>query len=307
MKLIHGFDDPEAYRGGYVAIGNFDGVHRAHQQMVSTLVDLARNDGVPAVVLTFSPHPMQLLNPDKAPPSLSTLKRKTGLLGACGVDCVIAYPTDRTLLNLTPGEFFERIIQRELEARGLVEGPNFCFGRNRSGTVETLQSLCSAGGLHLRIVPAVTIGEQLVSSSAVRELISRGDIMDAVELLGHPYRIQGRVVKGASRGASIGFPTANLDEVKTLLPADGVYAGVVHWAGRKYAAAVNLGPNPTFGDATRKLEVHLLDFTGDLYGKDLEVDFLVRIRDTKTFEDADALRVQLVHDVEQVRACADVV
>ena len=304
MELQRGFDNPAAYRGGYVSIGNFDGVHRGHQSIVSVLVAQARQAGVTAVVLTFDPHPIHLLRPQHAPPSLSTIDRKAELLQGCGVDCVIAYPTDEALLDLTPEQFFERIIRSELNVLGLVEGPNFFFGRDRAGDIETLHSLCDGAGLSLDVVPALQFGDRMVSSSAIRSDIAAGRVSHAVDLLGHPYRLQGNAVKGAERGSVLGFPTANLEQIETLLPADGVYAGMAQVSGTSLAAAVNIGHNPTFDEAMRKVEVHLIDFNGDLYGERLEVDLFERVRDIVQFDSVEALKQQLLNDVEQVRAVA---
>jgi riboflavin kinase/FMN adenylyltransferase len=304
MELQRGFDNPAAFRGGYVSIGNFDGVHRGHQSIVSMLVAKAQQAGVPAVVLTFDPHPIHLLRPQHAPPSLSTINRKAELLQGCGVDCVIAYPTDEALLDLTPEQFFERIIRSEMNVLGLVEGPNFFFGRDRAGDIETLHSLCDAAGLSLDVVPALQFGDRMVSSSAIRSDIAAGRVSHAVDLLGHPYRLQGNVVKGAERGSDLGFPTANLEQIETLLPADGVYAGMAHVSGRTFAAAINIGHNPTFDEAMRKVEVHLIDFTGDLYGERLDVDLFERVRDIVQFDSVEALKQQLSSDMEQVRAVA---
>ena len=304
MELQRGFDNPAAFRGGYVSIGNFDGVHRGHQSIVSVLVAKARQAGVPAVVLTFDPHPIHLLRPQHAPPSLNAIDRKAELLQGCGVDCVIAYPTDEALLDLTPEQFFESIIRNELNVLGLVEGPNFFFGRDRAGDIETLHSLCDANGLSLDVVPALQFGERMVSSSAIRSDIAAGRMSHAVELLGHPYRLQGHVVKGAERGSDLGFPTANLEQIETLLPADGVYAGMAHVSGRTFAAAINIGHNPTFDEAMRKVEVHLIDFTGDLYGERLDVDLFERVRDIVQFDSVEALKQQLSSDIEQVGAVA---
>jgi riboflavin kinase/FMN adenylyltransferase len=304
MDLQRGFENPAAYRGGYVSIGNFDGVHRGHQSIVSTLVAKARQAGVPAVVLTFNPHPIHLLRPHHAPPSLSSLDRKAELLQGCGIDCVIAYPTDEALLDLTPEQFFEGIIRSELNVLGLVEGPNFFFGRDRAGDIETLHSLCDAAGLSLDIVPALQFGDRMVSSSAVRSDIAAGRVSHAVELLGHPYRLQGNVVKGAERGSDIGFPTANLEQIETLLPGDGVYAGMAQVGGTSFAAAINVGHNPTFGEAKRKVEVHLIDFTGDLYGERLDVDLFEQLRDIVQFDSVEDLKQQLSSDVEHARAVA---
>lgn len=303
MQLLRGFTDSDRYRGGYVAIGNFDGVHLGHQRMIGTLVAQARAAGVPAVVMTFDPHPIALLAPGRVPPSLSTLERKAELIEACGVDALIAYPTDQTLLDLTPEEFFQQIIRGRLQAVGLVEGPNFCFGRDRGGDVQTLRQLCERDGLQLTIVEAVAGDEvEMVSSSAIRKAIGEGRIADAVAMLGHPYRLTGRVESGARRGTGLGFPTANITGVQTLLPPDGVYAGGCEIDGATYPAAVHLGPNPTFAEQTRKLEVHVIDFAGDLYDRTLSVDLIDRVRDTMRFDDANALQQQLQRDVAAVRA-----
>jgi riboflavin kinase / FMN adenylyltransferase len=302
MRLLRGFTDPDSYRGGYVAIGNFDGVHRGHQKMVSALVEQARGEEVPAVVMTFDPHPITLLAPGQVPPSLSTLERKAELIEKLGVDVLIAYPTDRALLDLAPEEFFRRILRRELNARGLVEGPNFFFGRDRAGDIELLGKLCRDEGMSLTIVePVLSAVGTLVSSSAIRKAIGEGRIAEAVIMLGHPYRLTGTVESGARRGTGLGFPTANLSGIGTLLPADGVYAGQSPVDGTCYPAAVHLGPNLTFHEGDRKLEIHLVGYQGDLYGRRLSVDLLDRVRDIMRFEDLESLRSQLAADVELVR------
>ena len=206
MTLLYDFNPAAGYRGGYVAIGNFDGVHRGHQSMISMLVDRAGAADVPAVVLTFEPHPIQLLRPGQAPPSLSTLERKAQLLQQGGVDFVIAYQTNQQLLNLAPEEFFETIVREQLEARGLVEGPNFFFGKDRAGDVEALDRLCKAAGMTLDVVPPFALGDQLVSSSAIREAMSRGEFSRAIEMLGHPYRLRGRSCSRRREGAPVGLP-----------------------------------------------------------------------------------------------------
>jgi riboflavin kinase / FMN adenylyltransferase len=215
---------------------------------------------------------------------------------------VIAYPTDRKLLQLTPEEFFDAVIVAELRARGVVEGPNFCFGKNRKGNIDTMRELCRARGVLIDVVEPVAGPEGIVSSSAIRSLIAAGSLEEAVRLLGHPYRIRGRVVEGARRGRSIGFPTANLAGIETLLPGDGVYAATACLEGRLFAAAVNVGPNPTFEESRRKFEVHLIDFSGDLYGCFLDVDLQQRIRETRRFEGRDELVRQIAEDVSAVRA-----
>ncbi|MEX0726096.1 MAG: bifunctional riboflavin kinase/FAD synthetase [Planctomycetaceae bacterium] len=300
--MFERFGDPERYRGGIVSIGNFDGVHRGHQSMIEALVADARRQRVPAVVMTFDPHPLYLIRPKDAPPQLCTLQHKIELLAARGVDTILPYPTDWDLLKLTPEEFFEQIVCRQLQARGLVEGPNFCFGRHRAGDIAKLRELCEAAEKSLQVVSPVEQQGQLVSSSRIRSLLTDGDFAAAASLLGHPYRLTGRVGQGEQRGRLLGFPTANLTEIETLLPADGVYAGEVTFDKRnRYAAAVHVGSNPTFHQAERKVEVHLLDFSGDIYGESLSVDLHDRIRDTQKFGNVDELKAQLHRDLTRVR------
>jgi len=300
MVLLRRFEKPSLYRGGYVSIGNFDGVHRGHRKITERVRGLADADGVPAVIMTFDPHPLALLRPGHVPPSLTTLEHKAALLELAGATCVVAYPTDRKLLQLTPEEFFDAVIVAELQAKGIVEGPNFCFGKDRKGDIGTLQDLCRLRGVALHVAEPVG-GEAMVSSSAIRSLIDEGRLAEAVELLGHPYRLRGEVVGGARRGQTIGFPTANLARIETLLPRDGVYGGIARIDGRSFAAAINIGPNPTFDESQRKVEVHLIDFTGDLYGCWLDVDLLQRLRETRKFESRDELVRQISLDVAAAR------
>ena len=304
MQVVQGFSDRAAYRGGWVAIGNFDGVHRGHREMIAALVRHARRAGVRAVVFTFEPHPISLLRPAQMPPAITTLSRKLELLEETGVDTVLVYPTDRTLLEMTARQFFDAIVIEEFHAAGLVEGPNFCFGRGREGDIAMLQEFCRASQRELVIVSPVTVGAKLVSSSVVRNLLVAGAVATAAELLGTPYRLRGLVGHGAERGRTIGFPTANLFETPTVLPAEGVYAGRALVAGRGYAAAINIGANPTFGEQARKIEVHLLDFSGNLYDRWLDVDFLVRLRETRPFPSREALINQLQADIAQTRSLA---
>jgi riboflavin kinase/FMN adenylyltransferase len=307
MHVQRGFQQPDQSRGGWVTIGNFDGVHRGHQSMLATLVARASAAGVPAVVMTFDPHPIALLRPQQTPPALSLLDHKLELFEKHGIDTVVVYPTDQALLRLTPDEFFRDIVLGQLDAIGLVEGPNFFFGHHRAGNVQTLKTLCEESGRLLEVVPAVIVNGQMISSSEVRSRIASGRIAEAVEMLGHPYRVSGVVQAGAMRGRTIGFPTANLAEIATLLPPDGVYAGACTVGEQAYPAAINLGPNPTFGESARKCEAHLIGFAGDLYGRTLDVDFLARVRDVVRFESSDALKQQLNRDLETVRALANAV
>jgi riboflavin kinase/FMN adenylyltransferase len=305
MDVFRGLDDVANCQNGFVSIGNFDGVHRGHQSMIAALIRNAREHKAPAIVFTFDPHPIALLRPGQSPPPLSTTERKIERLSQCGVDGVIVYPTDQGLLQLTPREFFDRIVLGRLKARGLVEGPNFFFGHNRAGNIDTLREFCAAAGIELAIVPPVVVGDHLVSSSEIRRLIADGRVREAGNLLGATYRVSGTVVRGAERGRTIGFPTANLEGIRTVLPRDGVYAGRALVGSTWFAAGINIGLSPTFADQERKFEVHLIDFAGDLYGCRVAVELAERLRDTVRFDGIESLKTQLAIDIDRARALAE--
>lgn len=299
MKLYQSLDElPADFFAGALTIGNFDGVHRGHAHLLSRLKQRASEAGGPSVVFTFEPHPVRLLRPDAAPAPLTWVARKAELLARLDIDCVIAYPTSREFLALSANEYFQQIICDQLKTRAVVEGPNFFFGKNREGNVELLAKFCERESITLEIVEPVRTEEEFVSSSRVRKAIAAGDVDSANAMLTQPYRIRGLVTHGAGRGGSIGFPTANVAAVDTLLPGLGVYAGVAKIAQEQtWKAAINIGPNPTFGENHVKVEVHLIDFKGDLYGQPLEVDFIRRLRDIQKFASKEQLMEQLQLDV----------
>lgn len=295
---------PESLHGACISIGNFDGVHTGHVSMLQQLVRLARELAVPAAAVTFEPHPIAVLRPEFTPPLLTTPDERRRLLLEAGVDAVFVLPVSSSLLQLTPQQFFEQVIQRKFHARGIVEGPNFHFGRDRAGTITTLQQLCLETSIACRIVAPADAGQEMISSSRIRALLCRRAVTDAVSLLGRPYRMTGFVHRGAQRGRTIGFPTANLAEIHTLLPAHGVYAGTAAVHGQTWPAAVSIGPNPTFGEQREKIEVHLDGFSGDLYGSRLSVDLLAEIRPLQAFSSAGELIARITADVAEVRRIA---
>lgn len=306
MQLIRELSQlPSQLQGGAVTVGNFDGVHRGHAQIVGRLIQRARQVQGPALVFTFDPHPVRVLRPDLAPPPLTWTERKAFLFGELGIDAMIACPTDEALLALTPEAFFDQVILGTLQAQAMVEGPNFFFGRDRSGSVDELGQLCRQHGLGLDVVEPITRGETYISSSRIRAAIRSGAMGEARKMLTRPYRIRGMVTHGAARGAKIGFPTANLEAIDTLLPSPGVYAGGAVVEEQTFPAAINLGPNPTFAEQALKVEVHLLDFDGTLYGRPLEVDFLARLRDIERFGSVEQLKLQLRRDIQAVRRIFD--
>ncbi len=291
---------PENVRGGIVAVGNFDGVHRGHAALIASAAQSAAA-ARPVVAVTFDPHPLVLLAPERFQPPLTTVVERARLLQSVGAEHVVILQTTPELLGLSPEAFFDRIIRGSLSARGMVEGFNFRFGRDRAGSNDTLRILCRHAEIEFREVPPFTLGGRPVSSSRVREALLAGDLREATELLGRPYRVSGVVGTGARRGRTIGFPTANLDRVETLLPGNGVYAVMVETPAGRFAGAAHVGPNATFGEDARKVEVHLLDFAGDLYGQTLAVDFVARIRGTEKFATVDALVDRMTRDVAEAR------
>ena len=291
---------PAEIAGGAVTVGNFDGVHRGH----CVLVAAARRAGRPAVAVTFDPPPAALLrpSPDKAIP-LTTLADRAELLLDAGADHVVVLKADAGLLALSPEAFFEDVIVGLFGASAVAEGYNFRFGRGRAGDIGTLRALCETAGVRFEEVPPLLADGEPISSSRVRSGLVAGDVSTVAELLGRPYRINGVVETGAKRGRTIGFPTANVGGVATLVPAVGVYAvRAVLPDGTKHPAAANVGPNPTFGDDARKIEVHLIGFVGDLYGQSLGVEFVKRIRDTVPFRGPAELVEQLKRDVAAAKA-----
>lgn len=298
VRLFRNLDClPDELRHGAISIGNFDGVHLGHARIVEHLVVQARETGGRAVVFTFDPAPASILRPDRAPLPLCTTARKVELLAQLGVDAVIACPTDEAFLKLDPREFFDTIVVRHLRARAVVEGPNFSFGRSRQGNVALLRALCGQSDVALEVVDPVQREGQIVSSSRIRRMLSNGQVDRVRQMLTQPYRIGGRVVRGAGRGMELGYPTANIDGVGTLLPGEGIYAGRAWVDGRAWPAAISLGPNPTFAEDALKVEAHLVGYAGQLYDRNIEVDFLKRLRNIVRFDSVGELVAQMDRDV----------
>lgn len=293
---------PEPCRGGAVTIGNFDGVHLGHQALIAEAVRQAKLLGVSSTAVTFDPHPSQILRPDRIGPFLTTIADRATLLHQYGIDNVLILETSKALLHLSAREFFDRIILGGLGVKALVEGFNFGFGRNREGTIDSLKAWCAAAQVEITLVPARELQGQPVSSSRVRGEILAGNVVVVSQLLGRPYRIDGIVQSGARRGTALGFPTANLHEVPTVIPGNGVYAVRAMLNGLAWPAAANVGPNPTFGETARKVEVHLIGFAGSIYGKRLAVDFTEKIRDTRPFANVQELITQIANDILAAKA-----
>lgn len=281
-----------------LSVGNFDGVHLGHREIVRRLLALAGARGLPAVAVTFDPHPAALLRPESPPPLLTLPSRRAELLLSLGLQAVVAIETTPELLSLSAEAFYDQVLRGCLRGAALVEGDDFRFGAGRRGDTGQLRQWAGRDGLGFAAVPPVLADGEPVSSSRVRRLLSTGDTSAATKLLGTAYTVSGRVEHGQHRGAAIGFPTANLAGIGTLLPAEGVYAGAaVTAAGQRHAAAIHIGKNLTFAARQPTVEVHLIGFSGDLYGQSLQVAFGPRLRGTRRFAGVEELTAQLRQDV----------
>ncbi|MCD6302458.1 MAG: bifunctional riboflavin kinase/FAD synthetase [Anaerolineae bacterium] len=301
MELYHSLDDLHATEDTCVTVGTFDGVHRGHQSLVAQLVSHAKETGRLAGVLTFDPHPRAVLHPDDSPAYLSTLEERVALLRDLGPDLVVVAPFDLSLAAM-PAERFVRALMDRLCMVELWIGKGFSLGRGREGTPARLAELGKALGYTLRMVGPVYDDGSPISSTRIRELIRGGDVAAANRLLGRCYRLSGAVISGDRRGRKLGFPTANLQpDPMRVLPADGVYAAWAAWGGACRAAVLNIGHRPSFGGRDYVLEVHVLDYEGSLYGKDLDLYLVQHLRPEMRFADIDELIAQIARDVEATR------
>jgi len=286
-------------------IGNFDGVHLGHRRVLSRARELADERGLPVVVVTFDPHPMAVLRPEHAPTQLTTIERRAELLGDAGADHVLALPFDTAMAAWTPEEFVTRVLVDTVHAAAVVVGANFRFGQRAAGDVSTLQE---QGALHDFTAEGIPLdgGPMVWSSTYVRTCLAAGDVAGAAEALGRPYAVRGVVVQGDQRGRELGYPTANVPtDGLTAAPSDGVYAGWLRRldTGERHPAAISVGTNPTFvGMRYRRIESYVLDRTDlELYGVEVEVSFVARLRGMTAFDSVDALLVQMADDVQHAR------
>jgi riboflavin kinase/FMN adenylyltransferase len=285
-----------------VAIGNFDGVHRGHQELLHQAAAHA-GSGILTTALTFDPHPARVLSPAKAPPLICPLGRRLELFAAAGVELAVVEPFDTELASHSPEAFVDEVLVAGLAARHVVVGWDFTFGFRRGGTVETLRELGSARNFGVTVVPAIEIDGGVVSSTRIRQLIKAGDLPAATRLLGRPPEVEGVVVRGAERGRTLGFPTANIAVETEVVPPEGVYAGWARLAdGRRFMSAVSVGTNSTFGNSGGvTTEAYLLDADVDLYGQRLRLELGFRLRDQERFSSVEALVAQIRQDVAATR------
>ena len=282
-------------------IGVFDGVHRGHQRLLARVVAAARDGGGPAMVLTFDPHPVRVLAPHLELPLITTLEDRLLAFEALGVDVTLVLPFTRALAAMDAEAFVREVFHEALAVRHLVAGPDTRFGHDQGGDLPTLLRLGAELGFTAEAVPPVDFEGERVSSSAIRERVRAGDVAGAARLLGRYHRLHGEVVAGYRRGRDLGFPTANIDVRQQLLPRDGVYAGRVQGGDRTYDAVASVGVKPTFGEESRTVEAHILDFEGDLYGASIALDLVAFLRPEERYRAVEDLVAQMHRDVADAR------
>lgn len=308
MHVFHAIEDVRQHlSSSAVAIGNFDGCHLGHMALLKRMMEDSKTQQVTPVVLTFYPHPVEVLNPTKKLERLTTAREKLALLEKFGVALVLVERFDTTLANLSPRVFYLKYLRDGLKAKSIHVGFNFEFGKGRAGNTRVLGDLCTEFGAHLTVTEPFQLQQSKVSSSLIRNLIARGDTLAAARFLGRPYSISGEVVHGDSRGGGLGFPTANLHfPAEKVVPKSGVYVTRAVWQKQLFLSVANVGVRPTFVEKahTLTIEVHLIDFDVRLYEEPLKVFFLERIRDEMKFDSVDSLRTQIEKDVEAAKNSA---
>jgi riboflavin kinase / FMN adenylyltransferase len=311
MRILRGLASyPPELRPCVAALGAFDGIHLAHAKLITTAVERGRVLGLPSVVCTFDPHPASVLWPERAPLPIATLEENIERMGGLGADAALIIPFTLEFSRMEAETFVSEVLVGTLGAREIVVGFNHTFGHDARGTAALLTELGPRHGFTARVLPPLRLRGQSVSSSAIRALLHEGDAAHAAELLGHPYTMTGAVLRGAGRGKTLGFPTANLRPDRPLVLAPGVYVARATWAGSGAGsgdggaadAVVNVGYRPTFGENQYWVEAYLLDFSGDLYHRTLRLDFLDRIRPEMKFSGVEALKRQVAADIEAARA-----
>ncbi|GHJ36373.1 bifunctional riboflavin kinase/FAD synthetase [Streptomyces sp. TS71-3] len=308
MQRWRGLEDiPQDWGRSVVTIGSYDGVHRGHQLIIGRAVQRARELGVPSVVVTFDPHPSEVVRPGSHPPLLAAHHRRAELMAELGVDAVLVLPFTTEFSQLSPAEFVAKALVDKLHAKTVVEGPNFRFGHRAAGNVRVLADLGKTYDYEVEVVDLFVHGEagggEPFSSTLVRRLIAAGDVAGAAEILGRPHRVEGVVVRGAQRGRELGFPTANVETLPhTAIPADGVYAGWLLAQGEAMPAAISVGTNPQFDGTERTVEAYAIDRVGlELYGLHVAVDFLSFVRGQARFDSVEELLEAIGDDVKRSR------
>lgn len=301
MNVIHDLKELEQpLKNPVLTIGNFDGVHKGHLALFNKVKERAQAIEGHSVVMTFEPHPLKVMKPGNGPPLITPTRQKLKLISDAGVDVILCLPFSRQFAAVTAQDFVQDILLHKIGIKEIVVGYDYTFGYKRHGDVSLLKAMGKELGFKVHVVGPIHVDEALVSSTSIRNLVHEGKLADAKKFLGRDYQICGTVVKGQNRGGRLlGCPTANLNLIDELIPRGGVYAVTVIMDGKHYKGVTNIGFNPTFGINALSVETHLLDFTGDMLGKTVKINFIERLRDEKTFNGVEDLSNQIALDIEQ--------
>jgi riboflavin kinase / FMN adenylyltransferase len=292
----------EDFHGAFVTIGNFDGVHLSHQFICRKLAREARAAGAKSLVITFEPHPKMILHPAIRPFYLiTTLDEKLALLEDCGIDGTLIIPFSLEYSKITAEQFVHEFLRQKLGVSKIIIGHDYTFGQGKQGNSDYLISAGSELGFAVEVVDAFKVGDDIVSSTLIRNLILKGEVNAVFKFMGRCYNVAGVVVSGRGRGVGLGFPTANLEPEKELLPPPGIYAAFAELAGTRYMTALNIGAKPTFADYTFTFEAFLLDFSGDVRGQRINILFVEKLRDIIKFDNPETLKKQIATDVEKTK------
>ncbi|MGA2026309.1 MAG: bifunctional riboflavin kinase/FAD synthetase [Syntrophobacteraceae bacterium] len=302
MQVFHGIETVQRkFKNPAITIGNFDGVHKGHQALFQRVKQLAEELNGESVVVTFDPHPLEVLFPKKAPSFITSHRYKLDLIASCGIDATIVIPFDHKFSQMSAREFVEAVLVEKIGARAIVVGHDYRFGHSREGDIAFLKQLGEQYGFEVQTVSGLRVNDTVVSSTAIRQMITSGNIREANRLLGRSFEVSGTVIPGRKRGVSLGFPTANIRMPAITPPRTGVYVVQAEVDGKTYGGAANLGYNPTFGDTDLSLEAHLFDFDRDIYGKPITIRFIDRLRDELRFSSPDELAAQIKKDVNTAK------
>jgi riboflavin kinase/FMN adenylyltransferase len=302
MQVFHGIECVgRKLRNPAITIGNFDGVHKGHQALFKRVKQWAEKLKGESAVVTFDPHPLEVLFPKKAPSFITSHRQKLDLIASCGIDAVIVIPFDHQFSKISALDFVEIVLVEKIGARAIIVGHDYRFGHSREGDITFLKQLGKQHGFEVETVAGIKVDDYVVSSTTIRQMIVSGNIKEANKLLGRYFEVSGTVIPGRKRGVTLGFPTANIKMPALTSPRTGVYVIEAEVDGKTHGGAANLGYNPTFGDTDLSLEAHLFDFDADIYGKPITIRFIDRLRNEARFSSPDELVAQINKDVETAK------
>ena len=304
MNIIRDLNElDKPLKNPVLTIGNFDGVHKGHLVLFEKVKERAGSIDGQSAVMTFDPHPIKVMKPGNGPPLITLINQKMDLIASAGIEVIFCITLSRQFAAVSAEDFVQDILLKKIGIKELVVGHDYTFGYKRLGNIDLLKHMAEKLGFKLHVMEPISIDRKLVSSTSIRKLIQEGTLSEAKKYLGRDYQISGKVIRGKDRGGKLlGFPTANLELIDELIPKIGVYAVTVVMDDKQFFGVTNIGHNPTFGNEALSVETHLLDYSGDLLGKTIKVNFLQRLRDEKTFNSIQELSDQIALDIQKARA-----